>query len=62
MRHDSRTETFARVGRSYPRIVLDPAPEPSQPLASGHAGRYLLGAGLVGLLAALGLIGWLLAR
>ena len=61
MRHDSRTETFARVGRSYPRIVLDPAPEQEPSSASGAA-RYLLGAGLVGLLAALGLIGWFLAR
>jgi hypothetical protein len=61
MRHDSRTETFARVGRSYPRIVLDPAPEPAASV-SRLAGRYAVAAGLIGLLAALGLIGWYLAR
>ena len=62
MRHDSRTETFARVGRSYPRIVLDPAPAPAPSSFSRLAGRFAVGAGLVGLVAALGLIGWFLAR
>jgi hypothetical protein len=61
MGRDSRTETFARVGRSYPRIVLDPAPQPA-PALSRLGGRYAVTLGVLAFLGALGLLGWLLAR
>ena len=50
---------MGRIGKSYPRFA-----ERQQPSPSGDAPSYrfqLLGA-LVGILAALGLIGWLLTR
>jgi hypothetical protein len=51
--------SVTRIGRSYPRI--QPGPDAaSQP--AGRRRRYQVMAGLVAVLSALGLIGWLLAR
>jgi hypothetical protein len=50
---------MGRIGRSYPRF--QPQPAQAQPLRRGRTGSRLAGA-LIGLLAALGLIGWLLKR
>ena len=57
MPSDFRTATVARVGRSYPR--LRPVPED---VGQSSIGGYKVAAALIGLLSALGLIGWLLAR
>ena len=51
---------MGRIGRSYPRFQpLQTGSEPAQQPASSAA--HVLGA-VIGLLAALGFIGWLLAR
>lgn len=52
---------MGRIGRSYPRFeeACKPAVEPTQ--AQGDFASQAVGA-LVGILAALGLIGWLLTR
>ena len=62
MRHDSRTATFARIGRSYPRIPLAPANEVAESTLTPYAGRYAAIAGIVALLSGLALLGWVLAR
>jgi hypothetical protein len=49
----------ARIGRSYPRAT---APDPAAARPPGLRRRYQVMAGLVAVLSALGLIGWLLAR
>ena len=53
-----RFASVARVGRSYPR--LQPEAEAARP--RGMLRSYRIIAGLIGVLSALGLIGWLLAR
>jgi hypothetical protein len=62
MPHASRNETFARIGRSYPRIPLTPADEVAESTLTRYAGRYAAIAGVVVLVAGLALVGWLLAR
>jgi len=62
MPQGSRTETFARIGRSYPRIPIAPASEVAESSLTRHARRYAAVAGVLAFLAALSLIGWLLAR
>ena len=62
MAQHSRTETFARIGRSYPRIPLTPEHEVVDSTLSRYAGRYAALAGLVALLGGLAVLGWLLAR
>ena len=57
MPSDFRTATVARVGRSYPRL----RPEPED-VGQSSIGGYKVAAALIGLLSALGLLGWLLAR
>jgi hypothetical protein len=54
MPNDSR---FGRIGRSYPRHSLAPAD-----VEQSSIGRFQVTAALLGLLSALGLIGWFLAR
>lgn len=50
---------MGRIGRSYPRFRLqEPEKAPAPPARSGS---QVIGA-MVGLLAALGFIGWLLTR
>lgn len=54
---------MARIGKSYPRFPAsgqDSPPEPAQPDKGG--GTFTVLGALVGLLAALGLIGFLLSR
>lgn len=58
MQRDSRTSTFARIGRSYPR----PLPAGGKPAKRGLPRRYRVTGALIAVLSALGLIGWLLAR
>ncbi|HET7365368.1 MAG TPA: hypothetical protein VFJ70_17510 [Burkholderiales bacterium] len=62
MPQHSRPETFARIGRSYPRIVLTPEHEVAESTLTRYAGRYAAIAGVVVLLGGLALLGWLLAR
>ncbi len=62
MPHASRHETFARIGRSYPRIPLASEHEVAESTLTRYAGRYAAIAGVVVLVAGLALIGWLLAR
>ena len=62
MPQGSRTETFARIGRSYPRIPIAPASEVAEASLTRYAGRYAAVAGVLAFLGALALIGWLLAR
>ena len=57
-----RTETFARIGRSYPRIPLTPEHQVAESSLTRHAGRYAAIAGIVALLSGLAVLGWLLAR
>ena len=57
-----RHETFARIGRSYPRIVLTPEHEVAESTLTRYAGRYAAVAGVIVLLGGLALLGWLLAR
>jgi hypothetical protein len=55
------SRTMSRIGRTYPRFEQ---PEPSrtdEPGAKGFGAGQLVGA-VIGILAALGLIGWLLTR
>jgi hypothetical protein len=54
MPNDSR---FGRIGRSYPRHSFEPAD-----VEQSSIGRFQVTAALLGLLSALGLIGWFLAR
>ncbi len=61
MQSDSRTATYARIGRSYPR------PAASRPLQEGDEGgrrarRYGVAGAVIALLATIGLFGWLLAK
>jgi hypothetical protein len=62
MPHASRNETFARIGRSYPRIPLTPEHEVAQSTLTRYTGRYAAIAGVVAFLGGLALIGWFLAR
>jgi len=62
MAQHSRTETFARIGRSYPRIPLTTEHEVAESTLTRYAGRYAALAGLVALLGGLAVLGWLLAR
>ena len=62
MPQHSRTETFARIGRSYPRIPLTPEHQVAESSLTRYAGRYAAIAGIVALLSALAVLGWLLAR
>ena len=62
MPQHSRTETFARIGRSYPRIQLPAADEVAESTLTRYTGRYAAIAGVVVLLAGLAVLGWLLAR
>jgi hypothetical protein len=62
MPQPSRTETFARIGRSYPRIPLAPAHEVAPSTLTRYAGRYAAIAAIVALLGGLALLGWLFAR
>ncbi len=50
---------MGRIGRSYPRF--QPQPPESEPASARGSASRVIGA-IVGLLAALGLIGWLLSR
>ena len=52
------TKTYARVGRSYPRLPPDVEDAPRRRLR----GSYGVVAGLVAVMSALGVIGWLLVR
>ena len=58
MQRDSRTSTFARIGRTYPR----PLPARDEPAKPRLPRRYRVTGALIAVLSALGLIGWLLAR
>jgi hypothetical protein len=61
MQSDSRTATFARIGRSYPRLPAQD--EAGRALGGARASRrYWIVAGVVGLVAGLGLLGWLIGR
>jgi hypothetical protein len=62
MAQHSRPETFARIGRSYPRIPLPAADEVAESTLTRYTGRYAAIAGVVVLLAGLAVLGWLLAR
>lgn len=62
MRHASRNETFARIGRSYPRIPIAPEHEVAESALTRYAGRYAAIAGIVAFVAGLAVVGWLLAR
>jgi hypothetical protein len=65
MAQHSRTETFARIGRSYPRIPLSSLSsenEVADSTLTRYAGRYAAIAGIVALLGGLAVLGWLLAR
>ena len=53
-----RLSSVARIGRSYPR----PVPGIRSVQVRRVPRRYRVIAGLIGVLSALGLIGWLLAR
>ncbi|HEY5900453.1 MAG TPA: hypothetical protein VIV54_23020 [Burkholderiales bacterium] len=61
MQSDSRTATYGRIGRSYPR------PAASLP-AADHAGerrlarRFGVAGAVIALLATLSVVGWLLAK
>ena len=60
MKGDSRTSTYARIGRSYPRPL---AADADLALRSGGAARrYRVAGALIVVFSALGLLGWLLAR
>jgi hypothetical protein len=60
--HHPRTETFARIGRSYPRIVLTPEHEVVPSTLTRYTGRFAAIAGVVVLLGGLAVLGWLLAH
>jgi hypothetical protein len=62
MPQPSRTENFARIGRSYPRIPLTSEHEVAESTLTRYAGRYAAIAGVLVLVAGLALVGWLLAR
>ena len=62
MAQHSRTETFARIGRSYPRIPLAPEHEVADSTLTRYAGRHAAIAGVIVLLGGLAVLGWLLAR
>jgi hypothetical protein len=62
MQHSQRPETFARIGRSYPRIPLPSENEVAESTLTRYAGRYAAIAGIVALVAGLAVVGWLLAR
>ena len=62
MAQHSRPETFARIGRSYPRIPLSSENEVAESTLTRYTGRYAAIAGVVVLLAGLAVLGWLLAR
>lgn len=52
---------MGRIGRSYPRFEQAPKPSPSPAEEEGLSGVQVAGA-IIGILSALGLIGWLLSR
>ncbi len=57
MQGTSHSSSVARIGRSYPRPYQEPVEaEPSS------VGRFHVAGGVVALLLALGVIGWLLGR
>jgi hypothetical protein len=58
MSGDSR---FGRIGRSYPRSAFEPV-DAELSSSGGIPAHLKITGGLVALLSALGLIGWLLAR
>jgi hypothetical protein len=58
MQSDSRTGTFGRIGRRYPR-PLGPAADGAGRPAGARARRRKLVAAALGLLAVVGLVGWL---
>jgi hypothetical protein len=61
MAHELRTSTFARIGRSYPRPLPElPAVAARSWMRRIPAHLHVTG-GVIALLAALGLVGWLLA-
>ena len=62
MPQQPRTQNFARIGRSYPRIVLTPEREVAESTLARYAGRFAVVAGVVVLVSGLALIGWLFAR
>jgi hypothetical protein len=62
MAQHTRTETFARIGRSYPRIPLSSEHEVVESPLTRYTGRYAAIAGIVAFLSGLALLGWLLAR
>lgn len=62
MPQHSRTETFARIGRSYPRIPLSSEHEVAESSLTRYTGRFAAIAGVVAFLGGLALLGWLLAR
>ena len=62
MAQQPRTENFARIGRSYPRIPLTSEHEVAESTLTRYAGRYAAIAGVLVLLGGLALLGWLLAR
>jgi hypothetical protein len=62
MAQHSRTETFARIGRSYPRIQLSSEQELADSALTRYTGRFATIAGVVAFLGGLALIGWFLAR
>jgi cytochrome b561 len=61
MEERMRNATFARIGRSYPRAGRAQEPAAPPPPARRLAARYGALAGMVALILALALIGWLLA-
>jgi hypothetical protein len=61
MQSDSRTDTYGRIGRRYPRPA---ASRPVQDRDDGRrrARRYGVAGVLIAVLATIGLVGWLLAK
>jgi hypothetical protein len=53
------SRTMSRIGRSYPRFERTEPPLTDEPGAKGIGAGQVAGA-VIGILAALGLIGWLL--
>jgi hypothetical protein len=51
---------MGRIGKSYPRF--EPAPPHEVPASAKRATRHQVVGAIVGILSALGLIGWLLSR
>ena len=61
MQANLRRATVARIGRSYPRVR--PQPESTDRAPSGRLPlRFTIAGGLVALVSAVGLAGWLIFR